>query len=91
VEFPILFPDRTTGDDQGLSDSSIIPRRCMSSCISLTFARGGLLGGWRIGRDVSRIYAVTHFVSPSVVFAVHSKEIFVSGEELIQILKFYIS
>jgi hypothetical protein len=36
---------------------------------------------------VSRIYAVIHLVSPSVVFAVHSKDV-VFGEELFQFLIF---
>jgi hypothetical protein len=42
-----------TGDEQGLSDSSINPRCCMSWSISPTsasFAICCLLGGWRIGQ-----------------------------------------
>jgi hypothetical protein len=46
--YPFFFRTRTAGDYQRLTDSSITPRRCMSSSISPTspcFARRILLGG----------------------------------------------
>jgi hypothetical protein len=40
---------------------------------------------------VSRVDVMIHFVSPSVVFAVHSKNISVFGEKLFQLLNFSVA
>jgi hypothetical protein len=87
---PFCFRTGTTGDDQGLSDSSINPRRCMSSSISPTSALllEAASRGLADRSDLSLVYTVIHSVRPSVVIALRSKNVSVLGEELFQHMGF---
>jgi hypothetical protein len=96
VQFPVvhagaqvpILADEDGGDDQGLSDSPIAARRCISSSIKPTsacFARGSLLAGLANRLVLSHIYTVVHSVGPSVVIALHCKDVPILGEELFQL------
>jgi hypothetical protein len=94
VEVPILLSGESDKDDQGLSDNSITPRCCMSSNISpkhACFTRGGFLWVWQISSGLRSIYTAVHSVAPSIVIALHIKDISALFEEPFQLLEFRVT
>jgi hypothetical protein len=74
AEVPVLLPVENDGRWPG-ADSSITPRRCVSSSTSPTsayFVTESLLGSWRIGRTFF-VSIQWYTVGPSVVIAFIAK------------------
>jgi hypothetical protein len=84
---------RTTGDDLGLSDSSMTPQRRISSSTLLTSAPLPWAAFSEVGGSVGRL---SYLCSNTLDWSFHSphssqQNIFVLSDEILELLEFFIT